>query len=350
MSNTTSDAPLNAPSQDIVLERSIYYGVIFMSICYGVCMYMFFHSLTLYFGFQKDLRQQYRLYMIIGTSSVFFDTIAVFANVVLMQFMWIDHRDFEGGPLGYFLAHSSAWWQVLGTATAMVANFIGDGLLIYRCYIIWHGSWLIITFPILLYLGSVAMALVTLVQSARPGDFFTGIAVNFGVPWAVLSVTLNVFVTTIIIVRLMGARRRLKGIMPRDALSVYTGISAVLVESCLPFSVLGIIFAVTYGKSLPIGPAFMFIWGVFVTLAPQFIIFRVMNGKSWTTDIVTQATAGNWNTNTNTNTTQSRNQPISFRTDFNQASNTKLNSSMTPSGVEVEMHTVTEDYKRDPMV
>ncbi|KAF8521212.1 hypothetical protein BU17DRAFT_88107 [Hysterangium stoloniferum] len=331
MSSATSNTTLDAPSLHIVFERSVFYGTIFMSLCYGVCVYMFCHSLSLYFNFDATLRKQYRLYIITGTASIALISVAVFVDIVLAQFMWIDHRDFEGGPMGYLLATTSAWWQVLGTAADMTANLIGDGLLMYRCYIIWHGSWLIVIFPIVIYLASMAMALVTLVQSAKPGDFFTGMVVNFGVPWAVLSVVLNVYVTVVITVRLMAIRRRLKGILSKKALSIYTGISAVLVESCLPFSVLGIVFAVTYGKGLPVASAFLFIWGVFLALAPQFIIFRVMNGKSWTTDLVAQATAGRSNTNTS----------FGFHTGSVPTSNTRLNSPMTASGNEVEMHTPT---------
>jgi len=262
-----------------------------MSICYGLEIYMFLHSLRLFLQCSAHLRKQRLMYMIIGGLSLSLTTVVVFTDVVFMEFMWIEHRDFEGGPLAYLKANSSIWWQTFGTAANQVTNFLGDGLLLYRCFIIWQGNWWIILFPLLIYLGSVAMAMVTLVQSALPGaDFFRGETVNFGVPWAALSVSLNIIVTCLITFKLLSARRQLKQSLPEDSLRMYTGVSAILVESALPFSVLGIVFAVTYGKNLDVGPAFLFVWAAFCALSPQFIIFRVTVGKSWTANTITRGT------------------------------------------------------------
>ncbi|CAA7269971.1 unnamed protein product [Cyclocybe aegerita] len=281
------------PSPDIILERSLYYGIVFMSICYGLLVYMYAHSLVSYLKSSKSDRRLHTTYIVFATVSLSLCTIAVFVNVVFMQFMWIDHRDVEGGPFGYFVANNAIWFQVFGTAASQVQNFMADGLLLYRCYLIWTGNWLVVSFPILLYLASIAMALVTLVQSALPGSqFFRGLAVNFGVPWTSLSVSLNVFVTALIITRLMVLRQNCKGLLPRDTLNMYTGVSALLIESALPFSVLGIVFAITYGKNLSVGPAFAFLWGTFSAISPQFIIFRVTTGKSWTRDPMTHITTG----------------------------------------------------------
>ncbi|KAF9479329.1 hypothetical protein BDN70DRAFT_906328 [Pholiota conissans] len=252
---------------------------------------MFAHSLNLYMKTAPSLQSKRRIYVIIGASSVSLTAVVVFTDVVFMEFMWIDHRDFDGGPLGYLMANSSIWWQTFGTAANQVTNFIGDGLLLYRCYIIWGRSIWAIIFPSLIYLSSIAMAMITLVQSAVPGsNFFRGKTVNFGVPWAALSVSLNIIVTAMIIVRLLQARQQLKRSLPPEALQMYTGVSAILIESALPFSILGIAFAITYGKNLDEGPAFLFIWATFCALSPQFIIFRVINGRSWTKDIISEVT------------------------------------------------------------
>lgn len=110
------------------------------------------------------------------------------------------------------------------------------------------------------------MAMVMLVQSALPGsDFFRGQTVNFGVPWAALSVSLNVTLTALIAFRILRARHAIEKHLEDSAksLGVYLGIAAILIESSLPFSILGIIFIVTYGKNLDIGPAFLFTWTTF---------------------------------------------------------------------------------------
>ena len=70
------------------------------------------------------------MYMIIGGLSLALTTVVVWTDVVFMEFMWIEHRDFEGGPLAYLTANSSIWWQTFGTAANQVTNFLGDGLLV----------------------------------------------------------------------------------------------------------------------------------------------------------------------------------------------------------------------------
>jgi hypothetical protein len=55
---------------------------------------------------------------------------ALSANVLMGQLMWIEHRDFPGGPFSYMLSHASSWIEVLGSSTDIVANFMGDALLV----------------------------------------------------------------------------------------------------------------------------------------------------------------------------------------------------------------------------
>ncbi len=114
-----------------------------------------------------------------------------------------------------------------------------------------------------------AMAILLTVQSAIPGsNFFRGKTVDFGVPWVTLTVALNAIVTTLIIIRILKVRYQLKAalghteVLP-DTVRMYTGILALLVESVLPYSLFGVIFAITYGKNMDVAPAFTFVWGTF---------------------------------------------------------------------------------------
>ncbi|KAJ4482073.1 hypothetical protein J3R30DRAFT_3699393 [Lentinula aciculospora] len=122
----------------------------------------------------------------------------------------------------------------------------------------------------------------SLVQSALPGaSFFGGQDILYAVPWLSLSCSLNAIITILITARLLRARRQLRKLMPGDTASVYTGLIAILVESALPFTVLGIVFAVLLGKDLPEQLALSLTWGSYVGLAPQLIILRVTMGSAW---------------------------------------------------------------------
>ncbi|KAK0432647.1 hypothetical protein EV421DRAFT_2089272 [Armillaria borealis] len=277
------------------LERSIYYGIIFKAILFGIDFYMYFHSVYLFLVAGGSGRSHSRrLYVVVGGTLLALLTISTFVNVVFAEFMWIDHRGIVGGPLGYLDANSAVWWQTLGTVASQMCFLIGDALLLYRCYIIWNSTFSIIVCPLLLYLGALAMAILLTVQSAIPGsNFFRGKTVDFGVPWVSLSVALNSIVTILIVIRILKVRRQLKAALgPTEVLSdtvkMYTGILALLVESVLPYSLFGVIFAITYGRNMDVAPGFLFIWGTFGAMSPQIIIFRVALGQGWTQQMASQ--------------------------------------------------------------
>lgn len=46
------------------------------------------------------------------------------------QLMWIEHPNFPGGPVAYFFENTNIWIQVFGTLACMIADWLGEGLLV----------------------------------------------------------------------------------------------------------------------------------------------------------------------------------------------------------------------------
>ncbi|KAJ7264162.1 hypothetical protein C8J57DRAFT_1470406 [Mycena rebaudengoi] len=285
----SGSSPTDSPSPALLLERSAFWGELFKAALWGIQLFMFFASVSLTWNGEASVRKQSMSYIIVGAVLLACLSIAVFVNGAFLEYMWIDHRYAAGGPMGYMEANSSVWWETLGTVATQFGQFLGDGLLLYRCFIIWNRRQSIMFFPLLLYFGAIAMGIMTAVQGAVPNsNFFRGKVVDFGVPWASLSVSLNVAITALISYRILRARSVIKKLREGEgsrSLNVYVGIAAIFIESALPFSVLGIIFAITYGKNLPQAPGLAFTWATFATLSPQFIIFRVASGRAWTQEV-----------------------------------------------------------------
>ncbi|KAI0095199.1 hypothetical protein BDY19DRAFT_916738 [Irpex rosettiformis] len=221
--------------------------------------------------------------------------IAVFANAYIGQLMWIDHRDAPGGPFEYFISKSTFWTNVWGSAADIFANIIGDGFLLYRCYVIWHQSWWIMAFPALVYAASVVLSILSLVESALPenNSFFNFAHVSFTVPWIALSSALNIILTMMISFRILRFRRELQFALNRDPhllaqhsqyLNTYTSIVAILVESALPFSIIGLITCILVGKGNSVNAAFLELWGVFPGISPLLIVLRIAMGSAWTNE------------------------------------------------------------------
>ncbi|KAJ7585130.1 hypothetical protein C8J56DRAFT_142781 [Mycena floridula] len=289
-----SDSITDSPSPNLTLERSMYWGLLVMVGLYSIEIFMFCYSTYLLVQSTTLSSRAVRTYIVFGAVILALTTVTVFTNAVMSEFMWIDHRDAPGGPLGYAAVATSFWWQVLGTGTVLLTNSLGDALLVYRCYIIYNGRWSIIAFPCILWLSCNAMAIIMLYQSARPGSsFLHGQTVNFGVPWTSLTVALNTIVAGLIIFRIVQARRsNRKHFGDRtSSIDTYTSVIAILVESTLPFAILGLCFAVTFGMNWDVCAAFIYIFGAFCALTPQFIIFRVASGNAWTRGIASDISA-----------------------------------------------------------
>ncbi|KAJ6617494.1 hypothetical protein B0H10DRAFT_1797283 [Mycena sp. CBHHK59/15] len=274
------------------LERSWYIGNAIFAILYGIQLTMFFQSVY-YLTAGPGSRRSKRFYVGYGAVLLVLITFAMACNLFYGQAMWIEHRDVDGGPAAYFGENIAIWYNTLGTASDVTANVLGDALMLYRCYIFWGHAPLALVFPALLFLASVSMGIVQTIQSGLPGgDLFHGTAVNFGIPWVVLTITFNILVTGMIAVRLLSMHAKADKVLGTETTKKYTGLLAILVESALPFTLLGIGYLVTYTKEVPESLAFADIWGCFVSLSPQAIILRVAMGAAWTKETVTRVSSG----------------------------------------------------------
>lgn len=109
------------------------------------------------------------------------------------------------------------------------------------------------------------MAMFWVVESALPlATVFTKQSVTFAVPWISLTSGLNTIITVLIAGRIIYLSRGIADVLPPEDTRVYTNTVAILVESALPFTLLGIVFAVTLGKGIPESIALSDIWGIFV--------------------------------------------------------------------------------------
>lgn len=271
-----------APPIDLDLERSIYVGNAFSAILYGLSLYMYGHSVCYLMKSVGPSRRVRRFYVIYGGIMLALEAVTIATNQMFGQHMWINHRNDEGGPLVYFGTHISDWYNTFGSAASITINFMGDGLLLYRCYIIWGAKLPIIAFPGLVYLASTVTAIITVYNSGLPtNSLFAGVAAKFGVAWVSLTVSLNIILTIMICTRIVMARTTANWRMHPKLAHMYTGMVPILVESALPFTILGIAFIAVYVKNVPEQLALAFVWGTWCAISPQMIILRVAMGHGW---------------------------------------------------------------------
>lgn len=274
-------------SSSLKFERCFYVGNILGAIIYGVQIYIAINSIRLLARSSRTFYSKFLVgYVILMTICM---TVAIAATAFAGQAMWIDHRDFPGGPFAYHRSTSSNWFNALGTACVMFANFMGDGLLSYRCFKLWDSNIGMIAVPFVIYVASTASAIITCIESYAPQllKFLVYREINFALPWISLTSGLNVILTFLIVSRLMQFRRQADNIgefnLDSTNPNVYTNAIAIVVESALPFSILGVLYAVCFGKGNAVYVVISVIWASLAGLSPMLIILRISTGSSWST-------------------------------------------------------------------
>ncbi|KAI0317269.1 hypothetical protein OF83DRAFT_1244027 [Amylostereum chailletii] len=241
----------------------------------------------------KNLRSKsgHRYFLAYVCAMFSLGTIAIFTHLKWVQTFMIDNRNFPGGPLAYDAKFYANDLNVTGVVCYFIMNWLADGLLLYRLFIIWERKLLIVAFPLLMFLTSFSLSVVDLITLSQPGNsMFTDSAVNFGLLYWSFSISLNVVVTSLIVGRLLFMRRRIAAIAGERHARVYLGISSMLIESAALYSASAIVFLVGYSLRDPLQFAAEPV-EVIQGIAPLMIILRVANGNAFSDRTLTSGTA-----------------------------------------------------------
>lgn len=107
------------------------------------------------------------------------------------------------------------------------------------------------------------MGILATIASNLPDSVLIANYKAFFSAWITLSVTLNAMTTALIAGKLIYERRRLSKVLAKDHLVKYTTATAILIESALPLSVVGLAAAIVLNRSENVGanvffPSFWF--------------------------------------------------------------------------------------------
>ncbi|KAJ7238526.1 hypothetical protein B0H12DRAFT_1137464 [Mycena haematopus] len=162
------------------------------------------------------------------------------------------------GTLGLDIAQL----QTAGAVVYVTNNIIADALLIYRCYVIWNTVWVTVV-PVILLVTTMVLG-----YSIQLRLFF------------ILSLTMNLFVPTLVAGRLWWIIRRIRG--PGGAATRRKGRNAmvIILESGLIYSVVVSIHMIYFHSSNPTDEVIFGALGQIVGIVPTLIIVRVGLGVS----------------------------------------------------------------------
>jgi len=268
-------------------EYAFYIGNYLSGILYGLELSIY--GAILHRIFKKGNRsspKSRRFCIIYSTVMIMLSTINISGNAIFGQNMWITHRDDPGGVSNFLATQITVWYNTLASTSVICCIFMGDGLLLYRLFLIYGRSYVVLIFPALAYLAAVGLAIVQVVLSGLPnGNFFGGMAAKVAIAFYVITVCLNIVLTSLICGRLLRASKQVASSLGKESAKVYTSAVAILVESSALYSVFGIMYLVPYALGVPIADLFGQLWTKTSVIAPLLIILRVVKGRAWTAHI-----------------------------------------------------------------
>lgn len=274
---------------DLQLEGSSYAGILITAILYGFNLGAYHLSTYALLARASIARFQRIFYILFGGIMLLLNTIFFLSTPLFGQMMWINHRNmYPGGPVQYYgLWINSSSFMILGNTAQTVSMALSDGLLIYRCYVVFGSRLYIVALPALCAFGTFALSTTSIAGAKiQNHNHILGKITSAGI---VLNTTTNIMVTVMISYKILSVLYRVRRTAEVDPqlTRTYTNIVAILVESAAPCAILGILASVleltfSYGKVGYWMEAVFMIWMGSVALFPQLIIFRIAYGTSWT--------------------------------------------------------------------
>ncbi|KAG2006716.1 hypothetical protein CC2G_014469 [Coprinopsis cinerea AmutBmut pab1-1] len=250
----------------------------------AIGLFMCLHSFSLYLGHPIDERNGRGRYVVVSAILVILSWITAIAQLIDGYVILLDLSPSFDDMEEILERHSPMSSLLLQITPFMMTRWIGDILLVYRCYIIWQDRPLVASLPILTFLVSFGLSIPTSfpLYDWSPVRNIVFISVD-----GILYMVLHVLITVLITVRLLSARRTLIQVLGAQDDKVYTRVIAMLVESAAAITIVAIPLSVANIAAFDSWPAsqvnniFSLAYTIVVTLAPQFIIFRVSIGRSW---------------------------------------------------------------------
>ncbi|KAJ7478658.1 hypothetical protein B0H11DRAFT_1725913, partial [Mycena galericulata] len=165
------------------------YGVLF-----GICVHILLYS-------RRAPGMTFNLPLLV-TAVLMFSMCTIHVSVGLVRGLraFIDQENIQDGALDYYSA-IWLWINIFKQALFATNNIVADGLVIYRCYIVWGSNIRVIIVPSIMLLATSVCAYAAVYNFIKivPGQdvFATNIA-EWGTALFILSLTTNILVTSLI--------------------------------------------------------------------------------------------------------------------------------------------------------
>lgn len=282
-------------------------------ILYGVTIALFFQSLRALF---YPMKGRVTWGLVTHTVAMFLClTISVTTELSQLAPFYIDDREYPQftASMGILEPWEYLWgsdWpamSILSNLMFPLNQWLADGLLLYRCYIIYAGNYLVI-FPCLMYLATVVIGAMYLcgIIGGEMGSTRCFSYNLLGLQYSSICVAFNVLLTLMIIARLVLHRRSIQSALGASAgvTGVYATIVVILTEACTPYAVAFLSYlslsdrhndsppSVSYFISTYSTPISSILVTRFQVIGPLLIVVRIAAGRAVTSNMTSPENVG----------------------------------------------------------
>ncbi|KAJ3712334.1 hypothetical protein DFJ43DRAFT_77685 [Lentinula guzmanii] len=279
----------NESQSTIQLERFFLAGDVACGVGYGIQLVLYYSCAMYLWNRRKQSRKALFLLAYI-TLLLSVSTIFLIVQARTVQLMYVDNRNYPGGPWPFFLATQNWAVNTIFDASLFTLTFLSDGLMLWRCWVIWTSSgkliaYVITAFPALTLLASFIMGTLWTLESSQPGlSFYSKLPLAFGTSYYSISLGVNIILTFLITGRLLVYRKQILDSLPAEHAKGYVSLLTIIVESAATYSICAFLFLITYAVSNPANQVLLFISCAAQQITSYMIIYRLVDGRAWRKD------------------------------------------------------------------
>ncbi|KAF8890184.1 hypothetical protein BD779DRAFT_1438792 [Infundibulicybe gibba] len=212
------------------------------------------------------------------------------------QLVFIEHRDFPGGPWAYYQASYSGTSIIVSMIADMVVLFLSEMFMVWRCWVVWYSvsrraAYAAALFPALTLAASFASAVPYALTTAHPDTPIAGVQTT---AWVLSCYTLmlgtNVLATGLILTRLIMHRRAVGMTLATPHAGEYSSVISMLIESAALYSIVGVGYLIATGVGSPLREPFLGAMMSMQQISGYLIIARLAHGRGWRTSTTSEST------------------------------------------------------------
>ncbi|PCH39109.1 hypothetical protein WOLCODRAFT_146859 [Wolfiporia cocos MD-104 SS10] len=282
-SSTSPSYATDESAEILWYEQSINAAVYIGAMAWGLQVVVYFQALK---ATLRSPIKGMRLWTLFTSVSFSLTTVNICCNINFNERAWIDEREYPGGPISFFSREQALPVNVASIATSVICMFLTNGLLIYRCHALWNKAYITLFLCATLVACTVMSILHSIQVVHAPSGSWDDTLLSLCVPYASLTMSLNVLLVLILVFRLLDLSRKLPKSLPTQTHKDYTSLEALLIESALPYGTVSFVFSIFFGVRSTIANLFLSLIIQLQGITSGLIVTRMANGHAWSTDLL----------------------------------------------------------------